>query len=439
MFDDKIVQDEIKNWPFTVIDQNAYPVYEVTCKSTPEFYSPENIASYVLKTVKKNAESFINDTITDIVITVPANFNTIQREATKNAAKAAGLNVISIINEPVAAALAYNGLNNKIKNNEYVFLYDLGGGTFDVSVLKMEDGVLIVKATGGDQHLGGEDFTNILLNHFVVEFNSKYKCDIRLCNVSMKRLYDACEKVKIDLSDSLTASFDEFGLFNGHDFSGSITRDTFENLCDCLFDRTFMSVENVLKDANVEVSDIRDIILVGGSTRITKIQKVLKQFFGKELSKSINPDEAVAYGAALQASMLKGQLDNVLLVDVTPVSLGIEIKAHKMSVLISRNTRLPYRYTREYTTTEDNQTSVKISVYEGDSQIVLENIFLDSFTLQNIPAEPKGVPKIVVTFEMDINGILTVSAVLKSDTELSRKISINRQRNPAKIEVIDVD
>ncbi|XP_001599254.1 heat shock cognate 71 kDa protein-like isoform X2 [Nasonia vitripennis] len=423
---DNEVKAESEHWPFAVVDKEGRPFYEVNHKSEIKYYSPQDIASMILEYVKQFAESYLTKKITDVVITVPANFNTIQREATKFAGEMAVLNV-SIISEPIAAALAY-GLNHKINYNDYVLIFDLGGGTFDVSVVTMQNDILIVEATSGDQHLGGEDFTNILLEHFTKEFNSKYDCEIQVNEVSVKRLYNACENAKLELSDSASANIDEFALFDGHDFCATITRDKFEELCDNLFQKILKSVELVLSDAKVQKSDIKNIVLVGGSTRILKIQDMLKDFFGKELDKSINPDEAVAYGAALQASMIHGNMENLLLVDVTPLSLGVQVGENEMSILIKRNTRLPFSKARNYTTARDNQQKVEIKVYEGEDKNVNNNLFLDKFTLMNIPPGPKGTPTIIVTFDMNNNGILIVSAVIKSNEHLTKKIHIDRRR-----------
>ncbi|XP_062154325.1 heat shock 70 kDa protein 1-like [Alnus glutinosa] len=432
-FSDSLVQNDLKLWPFKVIEGPAdKPMIVVTYKGEEKQFAAEEISSMVIKYMREIAETYLGTTVRNAVITVPAYFNDSQRKATKDAGGIAGLNVMKIINEPTAAAIGY-GLDKVDIGKRNVLIFDLGGGTTDVSLLTIDEGTFEVKAVAGDTHLGGEDFDNRMLKHFVEIFNRHHKEDISGNARALRRLRTACERAKRILSSTAETTIEVDSLYNGIDFSSSITRARFAELNMDLFRKSIELVEKCLTDAKMDKSGVHDVVLTGGSSRIPKVQELLQDLFdGKQLSKSINPDEAVAYGAAVQAAKMAGmgneKVQHIVLLDVTPLSLGVSFgyEGH-MSVVIPRNTAIPTKMEQNYTTIYDNQTSALFPIYEGERARVVDNNWLGEFTLSPIPAAPKGVANMKACFEIDANGILNVSAV-EQTTGVSYKITITNYK-----------
>ena len=441
-FSDKTVQDDIKHWPFKVIKgTDDKPIIQVSYLGEEKSFTPEEISAMVLQKMKNIAEEYIGKPVTSAVVTVPAYFNNEQRQATKDAGTIAGLRINRIINEPTAAAIAY-GLDKQSSRETNVLIFDLGGGTFDVSLLTIEDGIFEVKATAGDTHLGGEDFDSRMVNYFANEFKTKHNgMDVTKNPRSLRRLRTACERAKRTLSSSATAAVEIDALFEGIDFYTNITRAKFENLCEDLFRNCLKPVQTVLEDSKLSKNSIHEIVLVGGSTRIPKIQTLLKDFFnGKEPSKSINCDEAVAYGAAIQAAILEGVkdkvIDNIVLLDIAPLTLGIETAGGIMTSIIPRTTAIPARRSQVFSTYSDNQTSVQIKIFEGERAMTKDNNLLGEFNLNGIPPAPRGVPQIEVSFDIDSNSILLVTAVEKTT---NMKISTKIEKGSSKLSSEDID
>ncbi|KAH9873700.1 Heat shock protein ssb1 [Plenodomus lingam] len=419
-FEDETVTKDIKSWPFKVVDQGGSPLVEVEYLGERKQFSPQEISAMVLVKMKEVAETKLGMKVEKAVITVPAYFNDNQRQATKDAGAIAGLNVLRIINEPTAAAIAYGLGSGKSDKERNVLIYDLGGGTFDVSLLHIQGGVFTVKATAGDTHLGGSDFDTALLEHFKKEFTKKTKKDISGDPRALRRLRTACERAKRTLSNATQTTVEIDSLFDGEDFNANITRARFEDLNQKAFAGTLDPVAQVLKDASLEKSKVDEIVLVGGSTRIPKIQKLLSDFFnGKKLEKSINPDEAVAYGAAVQAGILSGKATSaetadLLLLDVVPLSLGVAMEGNIFAPVVPRGQTVPTIKKRTFTTVADNQQTVQFPVFQGERVNCEDNTSLGEFTLAPIPPMRAGEAVLEVVFEVDVNGILKVTATEKT-------------------------
>ncbi|KIM82579.1 hypothetical protein PILCRDRAFT_820445 [Piloderma croceum F 1598] len=441
-FQDKEVKEDAAHWPFHIIQKSdGRPAVEIDNDGKKQQFSAEELSSMVLAKMRETAEQYLNKKVNHAVITVPAYFNDAQRQATKDAGQIAGLDVLRVINEPTAAALAY-GLDRS--DSSIIAVYDLGGGTFDISILEMQKGVFEVKSTNGDTHLGGEDFDVVLVNHLLADFKKESGIDLSTDRVAIQRIREAAEKAKIELSST---SQTEINLpFITADASGprhinmKLLRSQFENLVAPLVQRTVEPCRKALADAGVKASEINEVILVGGMTRMPRVSETVKSIFGREPSKGVNPDEAVAIGASIQGGVLAGNVTDILLLDVTPLSLGIETLGGIMTKLITRNTTIPTKKSQVFSTAADGQTAIEVKIYQGERELVRDNKLLGNFNLVGIPPAPKGVPQIEITFDIDADGIVNVSAKDKAtNKDQSMTIASSSGLNDKDIEKMVAD
>jgi heat shock 70kDa protein 1/2/6/8 len=439
-FNDSEVQDDIRHFSFKVVNDNTKPKIQVTFKDEVKQFTPEEISAMVLIKMKETSEAYLGRKVTKAVVTVPAYFNDAQRRATKDAGTIAGLEVLRIINEPTAAAIAY-GFGKEMKTSKNILVVDIGGGTSDYSLLELEEGVFEVKATAGNMHLGGEDYDNRIVDYVVSEYRRKHNVDLKQFPKALRRIKTMSEQAKRSLTSSTQTTIELDAIHDANDLSVILTRARFEGLCSDLFNKVVTPIDKVLSDAKLSKSHVDEIVLVGGSTRIPRIQELIKSYFnGKELCRNINPDEAIAYGASVQGAILTGEsdekLDNMILLDITPLTLGIETQGRFMTPMIKRGTTIPYKHSDTFSTAVDNQQGVTVRIFEGERELTQHNNKLGEFTLNDIAPAPRGVPQIEITYDIDANGMLTVTAKDKT-TGKNQTITITNDSNRLSKEDVD--